>query len=100
MTVNNHDVRDLIDQALPRLQAMLAEQGLNLSEVQINVDANRRQSSHQPQEAQELFNPAAEEDALITPLKSNKKIKGLGNYSPLYATACRTVVNELYLEKN
>ncbi|MGL5742206.1 MAG: hypothetical protein ACRCXC_06505 [Legionella sp.] len=23
-----------------------------------------------------------------------------GNYSPLYATACRTVVNELYLEKN
>ncbi|MGL5741833.1 MAG: hypothetical protein ACRCXC_04435 [Legionella sp.] len=27
-------------------------------------------------------------------------MKPLGNYSPLYATVCRTGVNELYLEKN
>lgn len=45
-THNNH-VRDVVDQALPRLKEMMAEQGINLSDVHIQSDANSRQHSQQ-----------------------------------------------------
>ncbi|CAM2838094.1 flagellar hook-length control protein FliK [Legionella steigerwaltii] len=77
---NNHHIRDIIDQSLPRLQAMMAEQGLNLSEVQIDSDANPRQFSQQNNSGQEQLTHTFEDEIGVTPLKNKGRVKGLVDY--------------------
>ncbi len=78
ITTHNQNVREIIDQSLPKLQAMMAEQGLNLSEVQIDSDTGSRQSSQQNDGAQEHL--MLEEEVGVTPLKTKRVIKGLVDY--------------------
>lgn len=79
ITHNDH-IRDIVDQSLPRLQAMMAEQGLNLSEVQIDSEANPRQFSQQNNRDQEQLTQPFEEEVGITPLRSKERLKGLVDY--------------------
>lgn len=79
ITHNDH-IRDIVDQSLPRLQAMMAEQGLNLSEVQIDSEANPRQFSQQNNKDQEQLTQPFEEEVGVTPLRSKERLKGLVDY--------------------
>ncbi|WP_454780807.1 flagellar hook-length control protein FliK [Legionella sp. WA2022007384] len=78
ITAHNHHVRDIIDQALPKLQAMMAEQGLNLSEVQIDSDSSSGQFSQQNDGTTEQL--THEDEVGVTPLKNKRVIKGLIDY--------------------
>lgn len=80
IVTHNHHVRDIIDQSLPRLQAMMADQGLNLSEVQIDSDANPRRFSQQNDSTQEQLTQTFEDEIGVTPLKNKGKMKGLVDY--------------------
>ncbi len=80
ITIHSHHVREIIDQSLPKLQAMMAEQGLNLSEVQIDSDASPRQFSQQNNDTQEELTHTLEDEMGVTPLKNKKAIKGLVDY--------------------
>lgn len=80
ITIHSHHVREIIDQSLPKLQAMMAEQGLNLSEVQIDSDASSRQFSQQNNDAQGELTHTLEDEIGVTPLKNKKAIKGLVDY--------------------
>ncbi|BCA95440.1 flagellar hook-length control protein FliK [Legionella antarctica] len=61
VSINTHNnyVRDIVDQALPKLREMMSEQGLNLSDVHVGSDANSRQFSNN--------NAPAEEGLIISP---------------------------------
>ncbi|HHF7375041.1 flagellar hook-length control protein FliK [Legionella bozemanae] len=80
ITTHTHQIRDIIDQSLPKLQAMMAEQGLNLSEVHIDSDGSAHQSPQQNSSSQEETALAIEDEAGITPLKNKKILKGLVDY--------------------
>ncbi|AWN74354.1 flagellar hook-length control protein FliK [Legionella anisa] len=80
ITTHSHQIRAIIDQSLPKLQAMMAEQGLNLSEVHIDSDDSTRQSSQQNSSSQEEATLAVEDEKGITPLKNKKAPKGLVDY--------------------
>jgi flagellar hook-length control protein FliK len=47
VTIASHSaqVRDIVDQAIPRLREMMADQGIHLSDVQINADQRSNQFS-------------------------------------------------------
>ncbi|MCW8407542.1 flagellar hook-length control protein FliK [Legionella sp. PATHC035] len=77
---HNDQIRDIVDQSLPRLQAMMAEQGLNLSEVQVDSEANPRQFSQNNNRDQEQLTQPFEEEVGITPLRSKERIRGLVDY--------------------
>ncbi|HAU1150430.1 TPA: flagellar hook-length control protein FliK [Legionella pneumophila] len=49
VNISTHSVyvKEIVDQALPRLREMMAQQGINLSEVHIGTDTNSRQYSQQ-----------------------------------------------------
>ncbi|APF03325.1 TPA: flagellar hook-length control protein FliK [Legionella pneumophila] len=49
VNISTHSVyvKEIVDQALPRLREMMAQQGINLSEVHIGTDTNPRQYSQQ-----------------------------------------------------
>ena len=78
ITTHNPHVRDIIDQSLPKLQAMMAEQGLNLSEVQIDSNSSSRQFSQQNSGTPEQL--THEDEVGVTPLKNKRVIKGLVDY--------------------
>ncbi|HHT0591744.1 TPA: flagellar hook-length control protein FliK [Legionella anisa] len=80
ITTHSHQIRAIIDQSLPKLQAMMAEQGLNLSEVHIDSGDSTRQSSQQDSRSQEEAVLAFEDEKGITPLKNRKAPKGLVDY--------------------
>ena len=73
-------VRDIVDQAIPRLRDMMAEQGLNLSDVHVNSDRNSGQFSQQNNNDQQgsSSNSADEEVQLVTNIK--KRPQGLIDY--------------------
>ncbi|WP_454783769.1 flagellar hook-length control protein FliK [Legionella sp. WA2024007413] len=78
ITTHNSHVRDIIDQSLPKLQVMMADQGLNLSEVHIDSETHSRQFSQQNTRDPEKF-PQGDVDE-VTPLKNKRVIKGLVDY--------------------
>lgn len=80
ITTHTHQIRDIIDQSLPKLQAMMAEQGLNLSEVHIDSDGSAHQSPQQNSSSHEEAACALEDETGITPLKNKKVLKGLVDY--------------------
>lgn len=80
IVTHTHQIRDIIDQSLPKLQAMMAEQGLNLSEVHIDSDASAHQSPQQNSGHQDEAVLALEDETGITPVKNKKVLKGLVDY--------------------
>ncbi|KTD41259.1 flagellar hook-length control protein FliK [Legionella parisiensis] len=80
IVTHTHQIRDIIEQSLPKLQTMLAEQGLNLSEVHIDSDGSAHQSPQQNSSPHEESVPVLEDEAGITPLKNKKALKGLVDY--------------------
>ncbi|KTD65220.1 flagellar hook-length control protein FliK [Legionella spiritensis] len=75
-------VRDLIEQAIPRLKDMLAEQGVNLTEVTIeSSDHRQRQSANQDSSSPTLEQSGPDSDAVSSqepvPIK---KTNGLIDY--------------------
>ncbi|WP_279145485.1 flagellar hook-length control protein FliK [Photobacterium carnosum] len=46
-TVNNHQTRDIIEQAMPRLREMLQQQGLQLAQSSVQQDNSQQSSGHQ-----------------------------------------------------
>lgn len=79
---HSQHVSDIIEQSVSRLELMMAEQGLNLSEFNVNSDAGTgtRQFEQRHQQAQNEFQVHAEieEDAATTPLKT--KVTGTIDY--------------------
>lgn len=81
VNINSHSshVREILDQALPRLREMMTEQGLNLTDVHIGSDANSRDSSQNGQSFEERTFMSSEDDVQITPL-IKRAHKGLIDY--------------------
>lgn len=81
VNINSHSshVREILDQALPRLREMMTEQGLNLTDVHIGSDANSRDSSQNGQSFEEGTFMSSEDDVQITPL-IKRAHKGLIDY--------------------
>lgn len=75
----NSTVRDIVDQALPRLREMMAEQGLNLTDVHIGADANSRQFSQHSNSAEDGFTSHYEEEIQST-VSSKRTQEGLIDY--------------------
>jgi flagellar hook-length control protein FliK len=69
-------VRDVVDQALPRLREMMAEQGLNLSEAHVGLGDNSQGFSQQNNERQDELFQSRDEEIQLSPL-SKKPPKGL-----------------------
>lgn len=70
-------VRDIIDQAMPKLREMMADQGLNLSDVHINSDQGSRQSSQgsaQKEPDRSFVSPEDEVQLVTTPKKPPKRL--------------------------
>ncbi|MDR3501798.1 MAG: flagellar hook-length control protein FliK [Legionella sp.] len=80
---HSQQVRDIIDQSVSRLHAMMAEQGLNLSEFNIDSDEGTRQFAQQhegsSQEEAGYFNEA-EDEVVFTPIKNKAKPQGVIDY--------------------
>lgn len=77
---HNQEVRQMIDQSLPKLQEMMAEQGLNLSDVNIDSNTKERQfdQQHQPVIDDNIL-PVDDED-VSTSVKSKKVSQGVIDY--------------------
>ena len=81
VNINSHSshVRDLVDQALPKLREMMSEQGLNLSDVHIGSDSNPRQFSHHNAPSEEVPMTSSDAEVQLTPL-TKKAQKGIIDY--------------------
>lgn len=80
---HSQQVRDVIDQSVSRLHTMMAEQGINLSEFNVDSDAGTRQFAQQHEgSAQEeiTYLNETEEDVLFTPVKNKAKPQGVIDY--------------------
>ncbi|ASQ46068.1 flagellar hook-length control protein FliK [Legionella clemsonensis] len=79
ITTHTVQVRELIEQTLPRLREMMSEQGVNLS--QVNIDAHNHQRSPSPQKSESITyeQENGEETILLTPLPRPKN-KGIVDY--------------------
>ncbi|MDP3269256.1 MAG: flagellar hook-length control protein FliK [Legionella sp.] len=76
---HNAQVRDAVEQALPKLRELMEAQGLNLAEVTIGADSNSRHFSQSNSEQDvEFLNPTEESVAPI-PL-NNKLLRGIIDY--------------------
>jgi flagellar hook-length control protein FliK len=78
---HNADVKNIVDQAIPKLRDMMAEQGLNLTNVHIDFDQKSRQFSQNQNRDEGAFNHEGlenNEPELVTPLK--RPPKGLIDY--------------------
>ncbi len=81
ITSHNSHIRDIVDQALPRLRDMMSEQGLDLAEVTFDAgtSTDSRQSEHQKSGANNELMFDGEEGTMVTSLKK-KPPKGLIDY--------------------
>lgn len=75
---HNAHVRDIVDQAIPRLRDMMIEQGLQLSDVQVNADHHSNQFAQQgnnnnDQPYERVFANEEEEVQLVTSVKKGPK---------------------------
>lgn len=77
---HSQQVRDLIDQSLPRLQEMMAEQGLNLSEVNIDADTKERQFDRHANNPSADLASNSEEEVILTPIKNKAIPQGIIDY--------------------
>ncbi|MDX1836916.1 flagellar hook-length control protein FliK [Legionella taurinensis] len=59
ITAHTLHVRDMIEQAIPRLRDMMSEQGINLSQFSIESNASQHQAGRQPGHAQHPGNPVS-----------------------------------------
>lgn len=80
ITTHSAPVRDLIEQALPRLRDMMAEQGINLSQVNIESNNNHRQQSPQYEETIRVDHEINDEQALVTTPLTGRISKSLIDY--------------------
>lgn len=80
ITTHSAPVRDLIEQALPRLRDMMAEQGINLSQVNIESNNNQRQQSPQYDEERRVDHEINDEQALATTSLTGRVSKSLIDY--------------------
>ncbi|HHF7344138.1 TPA: flagellar hook-length control protein FliK [Legionella feeleii] len=80
ITTHSAPVRDLIEQALPRLRDMMAEQGINLSQVNIESNNNHRQQSPQYDEKIRVDQEVNDEQALATTSLTARVSKRLIDY--------------------
>lgn len=74
----NSHVRDVVEQALPRLREMMADQGLTLSDVHVSSEGDSGQSNRQNSERSESV-PLIEESVPFSSA-SKKQPKGLIDY--------------------
>lgn len=81
ITSHSGHVRDIVDQALPRLREMMADQGLDLTEVtyETGTSADSRQSDHQNNDTKNEMMFDVEEGTLVTSL-TKRLPKGLIDY--------------------
>jgi flagellar hook-length control protein FliK len=82
VTIVSHSsqVREMIDQSMPRLQAMMAEQGLNLSEMNINSDSGERHFSRQDNSGFEGTLISVDEEVMTTPVIKKAVPQGVIDY--------------------
>lgn len=80
VAINTHNsvVRDMLEQAVPRLKEMLADQGVNLT--QVNIESNKQQQQQQsiPQQPARILTPQEEEVPLA--VTDIKKPQGMIDY--------------------
>ncbi|KTC86604.1 flagellar hook-length control protein FliK [Legionella brunensis] len=79
ITAHTTQVRDLIEQNVPKLREMMSEQGINLSQVNIESNNHPRHFSSRPYEPISKENEADIEQALTTPVV-HSKIRGIVDY--------------------
>ncbi|MCL9683736.1 flagellar hook-length control protein FliK [Legionella maioricensis] len=81
VNINSHNshVRDIVDQALPKLREMMAEQGLNLSDVHIGSDTNPRHFSHNNAPSEEIPAMSSDDEVQLIPL-TKKTQEGIIDY--------------------
>lgn len=81
VTITSHSshVREMVDQALPRLREMMAENGLNLSNTSIGSDGKSRQSQQQQGNSEQGTTGYAADEKLL-PSATKKASKGLVDY--------------------
>lgn len=81
VTINSHSshVCSIVDQAMPRLREMMADQGLNLAEVHIGADTDPRQSQQQNSQSNQDFVHHLDEEIQTTPL-NHRQTQGLIDY--------------------
>lgn len=79
ITTHTTQVRDLIEQSLPRLREMMSEQGVNLSQVNIESNSHQRNPSTQTYEATTSEPENNEEPLLLTSLTPPHN-KGIVDY--------------------
>ena len=80
---HSQQVREMIDQSVSRLHTMMAEQGLNLSEFNVNSDEGTRQFAKQHEGSSQeevVYLDETEEEALLTPVKNKTKPQGVIDY--------------------
>ncbi|MDI9818398.1 MULTISPECIES: flagellar hook-length control protein FliK [unclassified Legionella] len=82
ITAHTMQVRDLIEQALPRLREMMMEQGVTLSQVNVESNNNQHQGHYQPRENWSVSPDEGREDAVVTSLDGAKinNTKGIIDY--------------------
>ncbi|KTD75170.1 flagellar hook-length control protein FliK [Legionella waltersii] len=73
-------VKDVVDQAIPRLREMMAEQGIHLSDVNIQSDSNPRQFSQQNNDALAVPTQESEQEIQATTTINRRPPKGLIDY--------------------
>ncbi|HFK8639530.1 TPA: flagellar hook-length control protein FliK [Legionella pneumophila] len=81
VTISTHSVyvKEIVDQAIPRLREMMAQQGINLSEVHIGTDTSSRQGSQKNHHVEMDLIQSAEDKNKITSLTRHLP-KGLVDY--------------------
>ncbi|CAM2867808.1 flagellar hook-length control protein FliK [Legionella worsleiensis] len=82
ITSHTYHARDVVDQALPRLRELMADQGLNLSEVTVGMNDSSRQSEQNEQgfaAAPDESVQQSENEPLVTQIKRQPP-KGLIDY--------------------
>lgn len=80
---HSQQARDVIDQSVTRLHMMMAEQGLNLSEFNVDSDEGARQFAQQHEGASQEeagYLSEAEDDLVFTPTKNKVKPQGVIDY--------------------
>jgi flagellar hook-length control protein FliK len=73
-------VKDVVDQAIPRLREMMAEQGLSLADVNIQSDTNSQQFSQQNNDALAIPTQESEQEIQATTTINRRPPKGLIDY--------------------
>ena len=81
VNINSHSshVRDIVDQAIPKLREMMAEQGLSLSDVHIGSETSSRQFSQNNQGSGDGLISSSEDEVQITQITKRVQ-QGLIDY--------------------